>query len=665
MTGKATSLITEGLDPDQLEGACAPPGPLLVAAGAGSGKTRVLAHRAAWLIAEKGIAPERILAVTFTKKATEQMRSRIANVLEQATGTNAGLNQASQVQIATIHSMCSTMLRRLTGYVDINHDYEVADTRISKPLFHRAVNEMGGRLMKGEIKKDGDRKIGELFSQLGRGKAKMFTAEELALSSNQHEAEFGRVWLRHQQLLRASNLLDFEDMITLTVQALEKDEIARRQWAGKWDAVLVDEAQDLSEAQYRWIRALTRDHLNVTLVGDPSQSIYSFRGADPSQLASFTDHYPDGKIVKLGTNYRCSEAVVAHARRLLEHDKERIPIDITSGRGEQGEVALRSFTDPEDEAKAVAAMIVAKAEQHPLEEIAVLARNTAYLNTIEDALKKADISFVLLQDSHFWELDFIQLALGHLRLAINPGNEVLFSQVVREWPGLGDAATDALIDVGRQAGNGDFVSLLASAGNVGLHRAQATAAEGLYQQLRAIAAFGAHGRLADAMHQAIRGSGALQQVEAITDPRSSDRARTKLRDLWSMADDYEHGALGGQEVNGPVDIFGLLDELAAIARSSTIRRRSVTLGTVHAAKGLEWEIVFLVGLAQDVLPGFRSLATGEEAALDEERRIAYVALTRGGFECHISYPTQMRGYQKRMSQFVPEMGIHTPTPAVA
>lgn len=664
MSANVPFSVLDGLDDSQLEATRSPRGPLLVAAGAGSGKTRVLAHRAAWFVAEQGIPPERVMAVTFTKKAAEQMRARIATVLGPATGSGTAIDKADSVHISTVHSACATQLRQLGDHVDVGSDYEIIEGDDALRVFRKAVDEFGGPLMKGEIKDLGNRGIRTLFSQLGRGKAQMFTAAELARSENPYQAEFGQVWLRYQQMLRGSNLVDFEDLICLTVEALESNAGVRERFARKWDAILVDEAQDLSAAQYRWVLAILGAHQNLTLVGDPSQSIYSFRGADPSQLAAFEDHFPTGKVVKLATNYRCSEAVVAHARRLLDHDKERIPIDIVSGRGERGEVALRSFADPEDEAKAVAAMIVAKSYEHPLEEMAVLARSAKYLEPIEDALKKADISFALIQDIKFWDDELIRMTLAFLRLAVNPGNEVIFTQAVKGWPGLGDASAEVLVTAGRRKGDGSYVDQLARGTELGLNRSSAQAAIGLHRVLNGIEGLASRGMIADAMNHAVRGSGALTKAESIADPRQRDRRLTALRDLWQMAHDYEEGELPGQNKEAAIDIFGLLDELATIARSSAMRRRSVTLGTVHGAKGLEWEVVFMIGLAQDNLPSFQSLQKEDGKALDEERRIAYVALTRGGFECHISYATQQRGFKKEGSQFLTEMGIHTPIETV-
>jgi ATP-dependent DNA helicase UvrD/PcrA len=620
----------DALDRYQLAATTAPPGPLLVVAGAGAGKTRVLTHRAAWMVASAGFKPSQVLAVTFTNKAAQEMAERVERLLGEA---------AAEITIGTVHSICHHMVRPYASRVKRSPAFSILSERDSYRLLEIAREEAGGTLTHSLAP-------ATLYGHIAMSKALYYTPERLrGLGLGLHR-EVADVWDRYRALCREVDGLDFSDLVVAATWLLGQEEGARELYQRRYLAVLVDECQDLTRLEREWVRRLAAPEFNVTFVGDDDQTVFAWRGARSAYMLSFKREYPGGRVMVLPLNYRSSVEVVAHAKRLIDNQARRIAKDLRSARRDSGAVHFAEHPDEWEEAHAVAAAIeeLRSEREVRLGQIAVLMRGNGYMGPIEQTLAERRIPYELLRGTKFWDRREVRDSLAFAHLAANPRHRVAFERAVRCWHGLGEASAKAII-AHRAMHSLTLVDALKRAGEIaGLAPRYAEAARRLGKRVEVIRSLGERGRLGEAVRLCVGSTGHEARLRDRSDTASIEALR-RLHELGEQAEAFAEAEPGS-------DLLALLSELS-LARASAVNTSSgaVSVGTIHSAKGLEWPITFVLGAIEGELPSAKALKDGELAG---ERRVMYVAMTRAGYELRVSFPARHRGRVTKPSRFIGE-----------
>jgi DNA helicase-2/ATP-dependent DNA helicase PcrA len=629
--------ILEGLNPAQQEAVCHTEGALLVLAGAGSGKTRVIAHRIAYLIAGSA-DPRRIVAVTFTNKAAEEMAQRVEALL-------AGWGVRSPL-VATFHATCVRILRAEIHHLGYPRHFLIYDEDDRLRLIRELTRDAGleERTWPPQA----------VVSRISRAKNQLQGAEELAAAARgPRERELARLFARYEARLRAAGALDFDDLLVLAVRLWERHPEVLGYYRNLWRYVLVDEYQDTNAAQYRFLRLLTGGHGNLCVVGDPDQSIYGFRGADLRNILDFERDFPDCRVVRLEQNYRSTGRILEIAGAVITHNQARKDKALWT-ENERGEPArlFRAWDEVEEAAWVARSVTGLRAEGTGLAEIAVFYRTNAQSRVLEDAFRDLGLPYHIVGSVRFYERKEVKDALAYLRLALNPDDDLAFTRAVGTPPrGIGKTSLSRLAEAAQR----DGVSLLAASSGpaapaIGGKAGRALAGfAALRQQLVA--------RLAEPRPLAERVSAVIDAAglrEAFRQERTAE-AEGRLENLDELC--VAAGEFEAREGRGELAAF--LDSVALIADVDELAeaRAAVTLMTLHSAKGLEFPVVFLTGLEEGVFPHARALEDAE--GVEEERRLAYVGLTRAKARLYLSYACQRRlgafGGMRKPSRFLLEM----------
>jgi DNA helicase-2/ATP-dependent DNA helicase PcrA len=633
--------LLRDLNPPQREAVIAGDGPLLVLASAGSGKTRVIAHRIAHLIGVRGVHPRNVLAVTFTNKAAGEMARRVEGLLEPA-GLRAPL-------VATFHAVCVRMLRQHARQLGYPPHFTIYDEDDRLALVKECMRAEGLE----------DRAVtpAAVVHRISAAKNQMVTAADFETAARGfREEQLARVYRRYQARLEAAGGVDFDDLLLLAVRLLEEAPETLAWYRGLWRHVLVDEYQDTNRAQYRIIRLLTGEHANICCVGDPDQSIYKWRGADIRNILDFERDYPGTRTVRLEQNYRSTKRILAAAGAVIAHNMRRRDKALWTDNEEGERPALFRAWDEHEEANFVAQRTLAvRGAGLAWGDIAVFYRTNAQSRVLEDALRRAGIPYVIVGGVRFYERKEIKDALAYLRLVANSLDDVAFARAVQEpGRGVGRASLGRLHEVA--AGSGQSLLALAAAPPPDVAGRPRRALEGfaaLMDQLR----LERTGRTLPAfIDRVLEASG---YRAALKQERSAEAAARleNLEELVAAAEDFERTRATG-EGEGPGALEGFLDQVALVSDVDELEEgaRAVTLMTLHAAKGLEFPIVFLTGLEEGVFPHARSLR--DTADIEEERRLCYVGLTRAQTGLFLSYALHRRlhGYELgQPSRFLEEI----------
>jgi DNA helicase-2/ATP-dependent DNA helicase PcrA len=583
-------------------------GPLLVFAGAGSGKTRVITYRVANLVACARVPPWRILAVTFTNKAAGEMRSRLESL--------CGAEVARALWVGTFHATCAKLLRAHGAAVGVQPNFVIYDANDQKAVISRVLKDLDlddrrypPRAVLAHIHK---------HKQEGRG------PDEAAANSYLDDIAL-RLFRAYEQRLRAANAVDFEDLILLVTRLLERtpegDRVRRR-----YDYVLVDEFQDTTATQYRFLRELARDHSNLCVVGDDDQSIYRWRGADVRNIRGFRRDYPAATIVKLEQNYRSTGRIVAAALAVIGRSTEREPKELWTANADGDPVRVVAARDERDEAAFVVESIVrARAERTEARDIAVFYRIHAQSRVLEEALRASNISYQIVGGTRFFERAEVKDALAYLRIVVNPRSDVDLLRVVNvPARGIGATTIDRLASwaTANDATVSDALARLDDIGDLG------TAAKkkllGFRDLLARVRAAAEHLPPSELLEHVLTDTGYVQFLEKEDDAESDARIEN-LRELVGSMKDYEAESEAAGE---KATLVGFLERVTLASDVDGMGDGGrVVLMTVHSAKGLEFERVFLTGMEEEMFP-YKGVDPGERDELEEERRLAYVAITR-------------------------------------
>ena len=610
--------LLESLNPIQREAVLHTEGPVLIVAGAGSGKTRALTHRIAFLIDERGVAPGEILAITFTNKAAREMAERVEGLM--------GTRISKGMWILTFHSTCARILRKEHARLGLPSSFSIYDGGDTERLVSTVLRDLGV-----DPKRFPPR---AMAAGIGKAKDQLISAKDFAgQAGNFYEKTVAEVYTGYEKKLEAAGALDFDDLIVRTVRLFQENPAVLEHYQERFKFILIDEYQDTNRAQYTLVNLLAAKYRNLCVVGDADQGVYSWRGATIQNLLDFERDYPDAEVFLMEQNYRSTQAILSVANALIEQNVQRKPKSLwTETPG--GELTVRYRADNEhEEALFVAEEIerLVAEEGHRYRDVAVFYRTNAQSRVLEDIFMRAGIAYRVVGGVRFYERKEVKDALAYLRLLVNP-QDLMSARRVINTPkrGIGDATVAALESFATQEG----IPFLAAARRADEISVLATRARG------AVAGFVALMDRLEEMYQA--GAAASRMVEAVAEESGyiaeleaertveSEGRVENLRELGGVAAEFEARFPEGS-------IADFLEQVALVTEQDEYDEEasSVTLMTLHNAKGLEFPVVFIVGLEDGIFPHYRSM--GDSAQLEEERRLAYVGITRARerlYLCH-------------------------------
>jgi DNA helicase-2/ATP-dependent DNA helicase PcrA len=600
-----TNDLLDNMNEQQREAILHKDGPLLILAGAGSGKTRVMVHRIANLVKVHGVPPSAILAVTFTNKATNEMKVRIGHLLPASRGRPI---------VSTFHSLCARLLRR---------DGEPL-ARI-RPGFTRRFNicdEAGQLAIIKAICKAADDDSGRANGASARDiLSRISHAKNLKQAPRDvQDKQIARVYRDYERELRSSNSLDFDDLLIEAVHLLEQSKSIREQYNQRIQYMLVDEYQDTNRSQYELMCLLTRRRRNICVVGDEDQCIYTWRGADIRNILDFRKEFPDAREIKLEQNYRSTKNILEAAGAVVRNNRDRVGKTLWT-QSEVGEkIGLYTATDGYDEARFIVSETARTLSQFPMDSVAVLYRTNFQSRLIEQALTRAGIKYTVLGGVGFWQRAEIMDIIAYLKLALSPSDSVSFRRVVN-WPrrGIGNATLKQIEDTARER-NTNLWTAMCDLIRDGSFGACTQSSLGEFQDLvqrlgETVDKAGPVAAIEAVFHQ----SGYLAMLETARTPEAAGRLEN-VRELLVVAAEAEKR---GESLSDLLDTASLTS--SADPDPGSDASAPVTLMTLHAAKGLEFPVVFLAGMDEGLFPHSRA---DTEKAIDEERRLCYVGMTR-------------------------------------
>src|SRR5471030_73773 len=596
------------LNDAQREAVITTEGPLLVIAGAGSGKTRVLTHRVAHLLTACGVKPNEILAITFTNKAAGEMKERVARTLGPI---------ARAIWIMTFHSACGRMLRSEAERLGYRSNFTIYDQADQVRLVKQCLEE---------LERDPKRFVPRgIHSQISNAKNQLISPDEYASRvASFYDQTVADVYSLYQRRLFASNAVDFDDMLMLTVDVLQRFPEARERWAKTFRYILVDEYQDTNHAQYVLLKLLGSDHQNLMAVGDPDQSIYSFRGADIRNILEFERDFPNTKVIPLEQNYRSTNTILQAANHVISHNRERKEKNLWSELGEGDPVRVVETEDEHAEARFVAAEIAALIEQgYNSSEVAVVYRTNAQSRVLEDVLVRQGVAYIVIGGPRFYERAEIKDAIAYLQVLDNPNDAVSLMRIAnRPRRGIGDTSIARLVTYADGLA-GSLWEATARPQEAGVAAASARAVAGFRNVMETLMATASDATVATILEAVLDRTGFIESLEAERTIEARGRIEN-LEELVGVAREYDSAA-------AEPSLSGFLQEISLYSDQDALRNPEdgdggqVTLMTLHNAKGLEFRAVFMLGMEEGIFPHSRSI---EENSLEEERRLCYIGMTR-------------------------------------
>ncbi|PLA64591.1 DNA helicase PcrA [Streptococcus sanguinis] len=603
--------LLNGMNDRQAEAVQTTEGPLLIMAGAGSGKTRVLTHRIAYLIDEKMVNPWNILAITFTNKAAREMRERAEKLK----------TEAQDCLIATFHSMCVRILRREADHIGYNRNFTIVDPGEQRTLMKRILKNLNL-----DPKKWNERAILGTISN-----AKNDLIDEVAyanLAGDMYTEIVAKCYTAYQKELRQSEAMDFDDLIMLTLRLFDQNPDVLTYYQQRYQYIHVDEYQDTNHAQYQLVKLLASRFKNICVVGDADQSIYGWRGADMQNILDFEKDYPEAKVVLLEENYRSTKTILQAANEVIRNNRNRRPKNLWTQNEDGEEIVYYRANDEQDEALFVARTIdQLSREGYSHKDFAVLYRTNAQSRTVEEALLKSNIPYTMVGGTKFYSRKEIRDVISYLNLIANPSDNISYERVINEPKrGVGPGTVDKI----RDFASSQEISLLDASANILLSPVKGKAAQAVYDFANML--LDLRERLDDftvteLVEAVLEKTGYAASLAAQATLESQARIEN-IEEFLSVTKNFDESPDNPTDESGLDKLSRFLNDLALIADTDDGDTESseVTLMTLHAAKGLEFPVVFLVGMEENVFP--LSRASEDEDELEEERRLAYVGITR-------------------------------------
>ena len=598
--------LIEGLNNKQKEAVLATEGPCLVIAGAGSGKTKVLTHKIAYLMSEMHVKPWNILAITFTNKAANEMKERVEKLVGDA---------AKDMWIGTFHSICVRILRKYIDRLGYDHSFLIFDTSDQKTLVKECMKSL-----KIDDKMFTDRSI---MSEISNAKNEMLEpkAYQTKYAGEYRKEIIGKVYEMYQQKLKENNAVDFDDLINHTIKILTENPDALEYYSDKFKYVLVDEYQDTNKAQFTLVTLLASKYGNITVVGDNDQGIYSFRGADITNILNFEKDFPGAKLIKLEQNYRCTGNILKAANAVIKHNENKYEKKLWTENDEGALPTIHKADDEYDEGRFIVQEInhLRREEYMKYSDFTVLYRMNSQSRAIEEILRREGIPYKIVGGLKFYERKEIKDIISYLRLIYNFSDNISLRRIINEPKrGIGKTSIDNIGEISEQTGLSMF-DIIKHAEDYGLNRVKANSME-FIQTIEYLRSKIEELSISDLIKETLDKTGYMKALELENTTEAESRIEN-LEEFLTVAIEFEE-----EEAENT-----LADFLEGITLSSDIdgmedSEDSVTLMTLHSAKGLEFPVVFLVGLEEGIFPGNKSI--GEPKELEEERRLFYVGITR-------------------------------------
>lgn len=631
--------ILEGLNEAQVAAVRQTSGPLLILAGAGSGKTKTLAHRIAYLMQEEAIWPNEILAVTFTNKAARELRERVWRLTENKSGE---VPRSYMPWMGTFHGICVRLLRQDGTAIAVAPNYVIYDEDDRQGLIKQAMKELS--IDAQQIK---PRSVSSIISN---AKNELKTPEDMDASATYpHARNIAKIYSAYERLRKSAGALDFDDLLIETVRLLRDHPDIRKKWQQQFKHIFIDEYQDTNAAQYAIVKYLVDKDQNICVVGDDWQSIYSWRGADFTNILNFERDYPSAMVIKLEQNYRSTNAILSAAQAVIDKNKVRTDKKLWTDKGEGAPVEVHATYDETEEASLVAGRIAThvsmKARKYS--DFAVLYRMNAQSAALERAFRLQRIPYQLVGGVRFYDRKEIKDIIAYLRVIYQPSDRLSFSRIVNiPTRGIGATSLERFLTWQSRTG----MNVIDALNHV--HES-----EGLTPKAKsALGALGVHLRELQASVQAEASpADIIERLIKVTNYRDY------LRDGTPQAEEREEN-IGSliSDVKVFASLSEFLEEAALISSADDAAGGDkVTLMTLHAAKGLEFPVVFMVGMEEGIFPHARIYDAGP-AELEEERRLCYVGMTRAREELHLTYARARLQFGQRtyneMSRFISDMG---------
>ena len=598
--------ILKGLNDKQYEAVVNTEGPCLVIAGAGSGKTKVLTHKIAYLMKEKNILPWNILAITFTNKAAKEMKERIELLVGDA---------AKDMWIGTFHSICVRILRKFIDRIGFDSSFIIFDTSDQKTMVKQILKDL-----QLDEKLFSDRAV---MSEISNAKNEMLEPDQYAVKAHGdfRKEKIAQVYERYQNRLKENNAIDFDDIINFTIKILMENVDVLEYYSNKFQYVLVDEYQDTNKSQFTLVTMLASKHGNITAVGDNDQGIYSFRGADISNILNFERDFPGTKIIKLEQNYRCTGNILKVANAVIKNNEVKYDKKLWTENDVGSLPKIFSADNEYDEGRYIAEQIehLIREEKYKYSDFAVLYRMNTQSRAIEEILRREDIPYKIVGGLKFYERKEIKDIISYLRLVQNPSDNLSLNRIINEPKrGIGKTSLDNVAQIAEQ-NNISMYEVIKNADQYGLNRVYLNSRE-FVDCMEKIMAEKDELTISELIKKLLKDTGYTKALENENTVEAENRI-ANLEEFLNVAVEFEEESADN----------GLSDFLEGITLSSDLDNveetdESVTLMTLHSAKGLEFPVVFLVGMEEGIFPGYKSI--GEQKELEEERRLCYVGVTR-------------------------------------
>lgn len=612
--------LLDNMNTEQSEAVRTTEGPLLIMAGAGSGKTRVLTHRIAYLLDEKGVSPYNVLAITFTNKAAREMKERVEKLVGE---------EAQAIWMSTFHSMCVRILRRDADRIGIERNFTIIDPTDQKSV------------IKDVLKRENiDPKRYEprmFIGAISNLKNELKTPEDAVAEATDFMSDMvARVYEGYQRQLSRNAALDFDDLIMTTITLFKRVPDVLEYYQNKFQYIHVDEYQDTNRAQYTLVQLLAKKFKNLCVVGDSDQSIYGWRGADIQNILSFEEDYPNAKTIFLEQNYRSTKVILNAANEVIKNNTERKPKGLWTANNEGKKINYYEAVTEKDEAQYVVKEIMRQQRENnkSFNDMAILYRTNAQSRVLEETFMKANIPYTMVGGHKFYDRKEIKDLLSYLRLVANSNDDISLQRVINvPKRGIGPTSVEKIQNYAQQNDISMF-DALAEADFIGLSKKVVKEALGFYNLISNLIKEQEFLEITEIVEEILEKSGYKEMLERDQSLESRSRLEN-IEEFMSVPMDYEK--------NTPLEEQSLINFLTDLSLVADIDEadieNGVTLMTMHSAKGLEFPIVFIMGMEESIFPHIRSIKSDDEHEMEEERRICYVAITRAEEELYLTHAT--------------------------
>ncbi|SDI88922.1 DNA helicase PcrA [Natribacillus halophilus] len=644
MQRKMIEKLLEGLNPEQKRAVETTEGPLLIMAGAGSGKTRVLTHRIAYLLREKGIAPWNILAITFTNKAAREMKSRVGDLVSGV---------ADNIWMSTFHALCVRILRRDADRIGINRNFSILDASDQQSVIKQILKDQNL-----DSKKFPPR---TLLGMISGAKNELITADEYAKNVDGPLEEVAAdVYKAYARRLRVNHALDFDDLIMTTIRLFREVPEVLESYQRKFQYIHVDEYQDTNRAQYLLVQQLAARFHNICVVGDSDQSIYKWRGADIGNILSFEEDYKDAEVIFLEQNYRSTKTILAAANEVIKNNSGRKPKNLWTDNDEGTSIHFYEAADEREEAFYVVEQIreAVRTGAKNYQDFAVLYRTNAQSRVLEEMFVKSNINYQMIGGTKFYDRKEIKDVLAYLRVIANPDDDISLTRIINvPKRGIGATTVDKVAAFANEQGLSLHAALL-EADQIGLSATVTKKLFGFAELLDRWIQQQEYLSVLEIIEEVLEQSNYRETLKSEQTLESQSRLEN-VDELLTVAQEFERTQEDKSLIAFLTDL-ALVADLDRLDDEEEAEQGTVTMMTLHGAKGLEFPTVFLIGMEEGIFPHNRSLFEKEE--MEEERRLAYVGMTRAEEHLHLTRAASRRLYGRQqmnpISRFISEVPGH-------